>query len=366
MQIEIRREELLKPLTLVAGVVERRQTSPILSNLLLRSDATNLTMIGTDLEVEIIANLPAPNSKKGEITVPARKLLDICRMLPAQALISFKLEKEKMVIKSGNSRFTLLTMPATDFPSLETARWEWSFALPQQELKTLLEKTHFCMAQQDVRYYLNGLLLELSGEQVRAVATDGHRLALGEARVSTRSDAPHQVIVPRKGVQEIVRFLEPKEDAVEIQLSANHLRMNLGDIVFTSKLIDGRFPDYNKVIPATQSKQALLPSGGFREALTRVGILSNEKYRGARLSLERGKLRITAHNPEQEEASEELPVDYEGEEIEIGFNITYLSEAVAALDQGQVELRLTDPNSSCTLSAPQEKRYLYVVMPMRL
>jgi len=366
MHINIRRDELIKPLSIVAGVVERRQTLPILSNILVRTDGKNLTLTATDLEVEISTHLPVPGTQQSEFTVPARKLYDICRALPANAEIEIKLDKDRVGIKSGKSRFRLLTMPATEFPALEASSWEMSFSLPQKQLRWLLEKTMFCMAQQDVRYYLNGLLFEASGQTIRAVATDGHRLSMAETDVTPSFKTGKQVILPRKGVVEMIRFLEDTDDPVEIQIGPNHIRTNLKGLVFTSKLIDGRFPDYNKVIPVNQTKQVRLVKETFRETLNRVAILSNEKYRGVRFTLSKGLMTITAHNPEQEEAQEELEIDYRGDDIEIGFNVNYMSEAVSAIESPEIELSLNDPNSSCLLHTPGNNRHLYVVMPMRL
>jgi DNA polymerase-3 subunit beta len=347
-------------------VVERRQTLPILSNVLIRLQQGELSLAGTDLEVEVIVKTRSAQGSDGELTVPARKLLDICRALPAQAKIDIKLEKEKAVIKSGRSRFTLMVLPASDFPSIEAAQWERSITLPQKALKELLEKTQFCMAQQDVRYYLNGLLLEVGANKLRAVATDGHRMAMSEAPLGSHGEGDKQVIVPRKGVQELTRFLESSDETVDVLLGSNHLRVVFPNLTFTSKLIDGRFPDYNKVIPQKQTILLKLDRDLFRETLNRAAILSNEKYRGVRFSIAPGTLRVTAHNPEQEEAQEELAIDYQGGELDIGFNVTYISDAIGALDSTVVEFGLSDANSSCTLRSPDEHRYQYVVMPMRL
>jgi DNA polymerase-3 subunit beta len=366
MNITIQREELMKPLAFVAGVVERRQTLPILANVLLRFEGDTLVLTGTDLEVEVIARSTAATGQPGEMTVAARKLLDICRALPAKAKLEIRQEKEKAVIKSGSSRFSLLTMPAGDFPSIETAQWDQTIAVRQQDLRMLLSKTHFCMAQQDVRYYLNGLLMELTEGRLRTVATDGHRLALAEAALASGGGPERQVIVPRKGVQELMRFLEDSAETVELQLSANHLRANLRELTFTSKLIDGRFPDYNKVIPAQHTRKVETDRVAVLDTLNRVAILSNEKYRGARITLSSGRMSITAHNPEQEEAREEVEVTYQGEEMEIGFNVNYVAEAINALESEQVEFGLTDANSSCTIRTPGTTGHLYVVMPMRL
>jgi DNA polymerase-3 subunit beta len=366
MHITVRREELLKPLGIVAGVVERRQTLPILSNILLRYNGKELSLTGTDLEVEITARISAQGGTAGEMTVPARKLYDISRALPAEAEIHISFEKDKALIRSGKSRFRLLTMPASEFPAIETAQWEHTVSLPQKQLRWLLEKTMFCMAQQDVRYYLNGLLIELNGKRLRSVATDGHRLSLAETELTNSINGEKQVILPRKGVLEMTRFLNDSDETIEVQIGANHMRANLKDMTFTSKLIDGRFPDYTKVIPSNQSKHIHVKRDVFRETLNRAAILSNEKYRGVRFGLSDGLLTITAHNPEQEEAQEELVVNYKGEGLEIGFNVNYISEAVGALDSDEVEFGLNDPNSSCLLRAPDNSKHLYVVMPMRL
>lgn len=366
MHIIVKREDLLKPLSIVAGVVERRQTLPILSNIMLRYNGKELALTGTDMEVELSAQLQGKSGENGEMTVPARKLHDICRALPNESLIEISLDKEKALIKSGKSRFRLLTMPATEFPAIETAQWDIKFSLPQNKLRWLLEKTMFCMAQQDVRYYLNGLLFEVSEQQLRAVATDGHRLSLAEVDLSSSISGEKHVILPRKGVQEMIRFLDDSDAEVQLQIGANHMRATLKDLTFTSKLIDGRFPDYNRVIPATQSKRVMVMRTPFRETLNRAAILSNEKYRGVRFGLGSGLMTITAHNPEQEEAQEEIAIDYSGESMEIGFNVNYISEAVGALDAEEVEFCLNDPNSSCLLRVPGNSKHLYVVMPMRL
>ncbi len=366
MHITVKREDILKPLSIVAGVVERRQTLPILSNILLRYNGKELALTGTDLEVEISARISVKSGEKGEMTVPARKLHDICRALPADASIDISLDKEKALIKSGKSRFRLLTMPATEFPSIETAQWDTKLTLSQNKLRWLLEKTMFCMAQQDVRYYLNGLLFEANGSLLRAVATDGHRLSLAEVDLSHSINVEKHVILPRKGVQEMTRFLDDSDTEVQLQIGANHLRAALDNLTFTSKLIDGRFPDYNRVIPATQSKRLKVQRGAFRETLNRTAILSNEKYRGVRFGLSSGLMTITAHNPEQEEAQEEVAIDYSGDSLEIGFNVNYISEAVGALDAEEIEFCLNDPNSSCLLRVPGNSRHMYVVMPMRL
>lgn len=366
MRVTVQREDLLKPLGLVTSAVERRHALPILANALIVLEDGVLSLTGTDLEVEIKTRVNVGEGVNGEITAPARKLFDICRALPSQAKIDLRVDKEKLILKSGSSRFSLVTMPASEFPGIEAADWKEQATLPQRDLKAVLEKTHFCMAQQDVRYYLNGLLLEFQGDRLRAVATDGHRLALAETALPGPASAERAVIVPRKGVQEILRFLEDSDAVLGVSLTSNHLRITLKDVMFTSKLIDGRFPDYTKVIPRSQTKVIQIGREMLRETLNRVAILSNEKYRGVRLGLNKGVLRITAHNPEQEEAQEELPVAYQGDDLEVGFNVNYLSDAVAALRGEDAELGLNDSDSSGTVRSPGDQGQLYVVMPMRL
>jgi len=270
------------------------------------------------------------------------------------------------VIRSGRSRFTLSTLPVTEFPTVDDIRGVREFTVPQQTLKRLIERTHFCMAVQDVRYYLNGLLLELGKDRLRAVATDGHRLALCESEEAVDAKEDLQVIVPRKGIQELLRLLEDKDTPVTVQIGTNHVRAVLPEIQFTSKLIDGRFPDYQRVLPKGSNKQLVADRELLRQALTRTSILSNEKYRGIRLTLAKDSLSIQAHNPEQEEAEEEIEVSYTGDGLEIGFNVNYLIDAIAAIDDANVQISLSDPNSSCIVQGPHSAVCKYVVMPMRL
>lgn len=365
MQITIARDELLKPVSLVAGVVERRQTLPILSFIKARQAGGRLTLTGTDLEIEMSVEVAAGNGD-AEFTVPARKLFDICRALPEGSNITLSNQGEKILLKAGKSRFTLQTLPAKDFPAIDTATWELALTVTQGALKTLFERTQFCMAQQDVRYYLNGLCLELGSTETRAIATDGHRMAISEMGVGGASGS-RQIIVPRKGIHEMGRLLDTSDAAVDIQIAQNHLRLRTNSgVVFTTKLIDGRFPDYTKVVPANLSKTVGLDRIAFREALGRVAILSNEKYRGVRLNLSSGALSVSAHNPEQEEAVEELEADYKGESLEIGFNVNYLIEAVNAVSSETIQLGLNDANSSCVVWAVSDPSTRYIIMPMRL
>jgi DNA polymerase-3 subunit beta len=365
MKLSASREVLLQPLQAVIGVVERRQTMPILANVLLVAKNGQLAVTATDLEVELVANADADVQAGGEVTVPGRKLLDICRALPDEAEISMSLSGEKLTVKSGRSRFSLMTLPAAEFPTVENINAEHSLSVPQGKLAKLLDKTHFSMAQQDVRYYLNGLLLETAKEHLRAVATDGHRLALCEVGLEQKGLPEQQVIVPRKGVLELQRLLGGEDD-LELVLGSNHVRIQLGAIRFTSKLIDGRFPEYERVIPQDTSNQLVADREAFRGALQRTAILSNEKYRGIRLIIKSGGLLLQAHNPEQEEAEEELEISYKGDDIEIGFNVNYLLDALGAIESDEVSLAVVDGNSSCLLREPGNDESKYVVMPMRL
>ncbi len=366
MNIILQREDVLKPLGYVAGVVEKRQTLPILSFILLRQEGDEITFTGTDLEVEIIARIKTNRNVSVELTLPARKFLDICRALPEGAIIEIRKDDDKVSVKSGKSRFSLLTLPPTDFPNIQASQWNQSISVSQAVLKNLLQQTHFCMAQQDMRYFLNGLLVELGDGRLQIVGTDGHRMAISESALKEYAGGSKQIIVPRKGIHEFMRLLEDVSDPVELQFNANHMRARTANFVFTSKLIDGKYPDYAKVIPATQNKRVYVEREALRESLGRAAILSNEKYRGVRLTLADKSLKISAHNPEQEEAQEEIAAEYSGETMEIGFNVSYMLEAIGALHSQQIVIGLTDANSSCTISSPDTKTPLYVIMPMRL
>ncbi len=366
MKIELEREKLLKPLGVVASVVERRQTLPILANILFRKDAGRLMLTGTDLEIEVTNTIDGVEGQDGACTVTARKMVDICRALPEGAIIKLDLEADKAVVRSGRSRFSLQVLAAEDFPTLETEQWQCRFTTPQGRLKRLLDQTAFSMAHQDVRYYLNGLLFDIVNSSLCAVATDGHRLAKGEIAIDGDGVDDRQAIIPRKAVLEISRFLEDTDDPVEVALNPNHIRFVCGSSVFTSKLIDGRFPDYKAVMSTMLPVLLTMNRGELHETLMRASILTNEKFRGVRINIGDGRFQVTAHNPEQEEATDEMPVDYSGDEIEIGFNVNYLMDALKALHSDDVEMRLQDGNSSCTFNAPGDQQTRYLVMPMRL
>jgi DNA polymerase-3 subunit beta len=365
MKISAEREKILGPVQTVIGVVERRQTMPILANVLLSAKNNRLSVTATDLEVELVASVDVMVQQGGDITIPGRKFLDICRALPEGVTISLAVEGDKVTLKAGRSRFTLSSLPASDFPTVEEINAQQTIQLPQADFRRLLDKTHFSMAQQDVRYYLNGLLLEADGNTLRAVATDGHRLALCEIQLATKTKATQQVIVPRKGVLELQRILG-SEGTLDVAIGTNHIRAQIGDVRFTSKLIDGRFPEYSRVIPSQPARQLQADRDLLRASLQRTAILANEKYRGIRLALKNNALTIQAHNPEQEEAEEEIEVRYSGDDLEVGFNVNYLLDALAAIDGKDVAIGLTDANSSCLVHAPESTTSRYVVMPMRL
>jgi DNA polymerase III subunit beta len=365
MKLTAEREKLLAPLQAVIGVVERRQTMPVLANVLLGVTQGRLSITATDLEVELVATADVSVQQTGDITIPGRKLLDILRALPDKVTVSISAEGEKAVIKAGRSRFSLSTLPATEFPVIEDINSQQSVQISHKDLSRLLEKTHFSMAQQDVRYYLNGMLLEIDGQVLRAVATDGHRLALSEANLEGKAKNSQQVIVPRKGVLELQRVLSPEGNAT-LAIGTNHVRAQIGDVRFTSKLIDGRFPEYSRVIPAAPTAAIRADRDVLRQALQRTAILSNEKYRGIRINVRHNAVTVQAHNPEQEEAEEEIEVTYEGGDLEVGFNVNYLLDALAAIDGQEVEIGLTDSNSSCLIRSPGTAGSRYVVMPMRL
>jgi DNA polymerase-3 subunit beta len=365
MKLTAEREKLLAPLQAVIGVVERRQTMPVLANVLLGVAQGKLSIAATDLEVELVAATEVSVQQPGDITVPGRKFLEILRALPEKSSVSISTEGEKAVIRAARSRFTLSTLPAAEFPVIDDINAQQTVQIPRKDLVRLLEKTHFSMAQQDVRYYLNGMLLEIDGDLLRAVATDGHRLALCEATLETKAKASQQVIVPRKGVLELQRVLTP-EGTAAVAIGSNHVRAQIGDVRFTSKLIDGRFPEYSRVIPAAPSAAIRADRDVLRQALQRTAILSNEKYRGIRINVRNNAITVQAHNPEQEEAEEEIEVSYTGNELEVGFNVNYLLDALAAIEGQDVELGLTDSNSSCLIRSPGNSSARYVVMPMRL
>lgn len=367
MNFSVSRDAFLKPLQFVAGVVERRNTLVILGNVLLEAEDSVFRITGTDMEVELVAEmvLETPVAEAVKVTVAGRKLLDIVKSLPANAHLQLALETERLILKCGRSRFSLATLPANEFPNIQTDLQSSELLLAQGALKKVIQATSFAMAVQDVRYYLNGILLELKDQQLRAVATDGHRLAMSSVSSSVALPSV-QVIVPRKGILELDRLLEDSEEPVRLALSSNHLRAKLGDYTFTTKLIDGKFPDYERVIPRVTDKEIVADKEALKQVLSRVAILSNEKYRGVRVVFESGNLQVLANNPEQEEAEENLAIDYAGDALEIGFNVSYLIDVLSTVAGDQVMIKASDSNSSVLLRDFGDDSGLYVVMPMRL
>ncbi|MEM7251694.1 MAG: DNA polymerase III subunit beta [Pseudomonadota bacterium] len=369
MKFKLARDALLRPLQVVNGVVERRQALPILANTLVTLQDDILSLTATDMEVELIARVKVEGGTPGETTVPARKFIDICRSLPADSEVSFNLEDGRVIIRAGRSRFTLSTLPAEEYPASEVPSGTQTVTVPRGELKRLIDLTQFAMANQDVRYYLNGLLLEFHGQRLRAVATDGHRLALAELALDGPLDeARRQLIVPRKGVLELNRLLSDDDDPLELAISANMVRADVGDVSFASKLVDGRFPDYERVVPDRDEwqKHIVADRETVRQSLARASILSNEKYRAIRLSLRPQTLQVVANNPEQEEAEDEVEVAFDGDPLEIGFNVSYLMDALTNVPSDTVNIFLNDPSSSCLILPEGRDDCQYVVMPMRL
>lgn len=368
MKFSIQRETLLKPLQAIINVVERRHTMPILANILLEVKDGELRLTATDTEVELIARLPnVLSSEEGAVTVPGKKLVDICRSLPEGAQIEFILDKKhKFAVQSGKSRFLLSHLPADGFPNISLELGDKTFKLPQKTLMQLLKRTYFAMAQQDVRYFLNGMLLEVNGNVIKAVATDGHRLALSSATISETNMPVTQVIIPRKAVLELMRLVQEVDEPVSLTLGVNHIRAVLPEYTFTSKLLDGRYPDYSRVIPKEGINKLHANRDALKQALSRTAILSNEKYRGVRLQLGEGLLKLMANNPEQEEAQDELEVNYQGEKIEIGFNVSYLLDVLGVLDTGDVQMSLANANSSALIHTVGKAESVYVVMPIKL
>jgi DNA polymerase-3 subunit beta len=366
MKIKTKREDLLEPLQNLGGVIERRQTLPILSNILVKAGNGLMDMTATDLEVELKTQAVAECEGELEFTIPARKILDICKALPEEAEIIIDLEKDKARVISGRSRFTLGTLPAQDYPVIEATASTNIVSIRERELKRLIDRTSFAMAQQDVRYYLNGMLLEINTNNIRTVATDGHRLALSEVNKTNQEQQELQVILPRKAVIELSRLLNEFDQDIKLELSSNYLKVLLQNSIFTTKLIDGRFPDYMRVMPSGLDKELTADKNLLKQSLSRASILSNEKYRGIRFNVLNGVLQLQAHNPEQEEAEEEVEVGYQGEDIKIGFNVGYLLDAISAIPESDIIIELKDSNSSALLYGKNNKQSQYVVMPMRI
>ncbi len=366
MKFNIDKTKLVEALQLIAGAVEKRQTLAILSNILIEVSEEQLHMVATDLEVELsVVIKPDTVTNEGVTTVPARKFIDIVKSLPDDKPISLTLNDNRLTIQSGRSRFTLQTLPANDFPHVEEGVGTARLSIPCSILSEMIDRTQFAMAQQDVRYYLNGMFFEIDGTQLRTVATDGHRLALSEWQLPDSYDIG--VIVPRKGMLELGRLVSGRSSEVELVIGTNHLRAQIDGISLTSKLVDGKFPDYQRVIPRDTDKEVFVDRAQLKEGLQRAAILSNEKFKGVKLQLnENDSITLLSNNPEQEEAEIHIPAETEAYELEIGFNVQYLLDVVNSCREQKVKILLGDVNSSALIQEVGESKALYVVMPMRL
>lgn len=356
----------MKPLQAIIGVIDRTQTLPVLANVKCVVSEDEITLTTTDLEIELTCSFPHIPIEQGAITFPARKLFDILKALPSEIEVQIEVEDNRAQITAGRSRFTLSCLPVDEFPVLDDLQFDKTLTLPKNELRKLIERVSFSMAISDVRYFLNGLLLDVAGDQLNAVATDGHRLSVAYLTLSESSGIEKQFIIPRKGVEELLKLLENESAPVHLELSQNHLRVELGGIVFTTKLIEGKFPDYRRVVPALGDKIIVADRLGLIEALTRASVLSQDKFRGIRVNVEEFLLKLQVNNPEQEQAEEEVEVNYQGEPFATAFNVTYLLDALKTLDDDMVRLSFTAPNSSCLIQNSDGDDVRYVVMPMRL
>ncbi|MEY5097556.1 MAG: hypothetical protein RJA36_275 [Pseudomonadota bacterium] len=360
-------DKVLAALQSVAGIVERRHTLPVLANVLIRKTAGQVQLTTSDLEIQIRTQVDLGGDDSAfSTTVGARKLIDILRTLPSDQLVSLEASAAKLVLKGGKSRFTLQTLPAEDFPLVQEApSFGPAFSVPQKTLKSLLNQVSFSMAVHDIRYYLNGILFVAEGKKLSLVATDGHRLAFASAELDV--EVPKQeVILPRKTVLELQRLLSDKEGAIEMQFAANQARFRFEGMEFVTKLVEGKFPDYNRVIPRNHRNIVILGRTALLAALQRAAIMTSEKFKGVRLNIERGSLRVAANNADQEEAVDELDIEYDGDAIEIGFNVGYLIDALSNMSQDMVRVELADGNSSALITIPDNEHFKYVVMPMRI
>ena len=360
-------ENFLSVLQSVAGIVERRHTLPILANVLIRKTGSTLQLTTSDLEIQIRTSAQLDgDSGNFTTTIGARKLIDILRTMPADQTVSLESSAAKVILKGGKSKFTLQTLPAEDFPLVqESANFGPVFSVPQKTLKDLLSQVSFAMAVHDIRYYLNGILFVAEGKQLSLVATDGHRLAFSSATLDV--EVPRQeVILPRKTVIEMQRLLSDAEGAIEMQFANNQAKFSFEGMEFVTKLVEGKFPDYNRVIPKNHKNIISLGRVALLASLQRTAILTSDKFKGVRLNIDPGTLRVASNNAEQEEAVDELDIDYGGDSIEIGFNVTYLIDALTNMTQEMVRMELSDSNSSALLTIPDNATFKYVVMPMRI
>ena len=366
MNIQINRETLLKPLTAVTSIVEKRHTLPILSNLLLEAKQNKIHLTATDLEMQISLSVDSASGSDFSTTISAKKLLDICRSLPDSSEINMATNDSRVILKAGKSRFNLQTLPVADYPVMSKTQGESTLVtIGQQQLKALLKQVEFAMAQQDIRYYLNGLLFEVSGNRLNIVGTDGHRLSFTSTELKEIYEK-QDVILPRKTVVELIKLLDDSEEDVQVEISSNQVNFSFGSFKLISKVIDGKFPDYNRVIPTGHQNSFTTDRVGILLAMQRASILSNEKYRGIRMVLNNNNLKLISTNSDQEEAEEELEVSYSGDTLDIGFNVTYLIDVLNNTNSEQATFSFADANSSCLITVPNNLDYKYVVMPMRI
>jgi DNA polymerase III subunit beta len=360
-------EKFLNALQSVSGIVERRHTLPILANVLLRKTGHDIEFTTSDLEIQVRTTQELGGDEASfSTTVGARKLIDILRSLPSDQVVTLSAKDNKLTLQAGKSRFTLQTLPAEDFPLVnETVDFGPSFSVPQKTLRDLVNQVHFAMAVHDIRYYLNGILFIAEGKQLTLVATDGHRLALAQALLD--NEVPKQeVILPRKTVLELQRLLRDEDTPIEMRFAGNQARFSFSGMEFVTKLVEGKFPDYNRVIPKNHKNSVVMGRAPLLASLQRAAILTSEKFKGVRVNIEPGSLRIASSNAEQEEAKEELEIDYAGDSIEIGFNVTYLMDALANMNSEMIKLELQDTAASALFTVPDQPGFKYVVMPMRI
>jgi len=361
-------EKFLGALQSVAGIVERRHTLPILANVLIRKEGAQIELTTSDLEIQVRTSAELGGDEGSfATTVGARKLIDILRALPPDQTVTLAAAQNKLTLTAGRSRFTLQTLPSEDFPLVNAAvDFGPTFSVPQKTLRDLVNQVHFSMAVHDIRYYLNGILFIAEGKTLTLVATDGHRLAMAQSTLENECPVKQEVILPRKTVLELQRLLKDEDTPIEMRFAGNQARFNFSGMEFVTKLVEGKFPDYNRVIPKNHKNSVVVGRAPLLGCLQRAAILTSEKFKGVRMNIEPGMLCIVSSNAEQEEAKEELEIDYEGDAVEIGFNVTYLIDALANMSQEMVKLEVQDSNASALITIPDRTDFKYVVMPMRI
>ncbi len=366
MNFTLTRDELLTPLMQIVNVIEKKQTMPILSNVLIQLDNGNLTLTGTDLEIQIVSHIPNPCEDSFAITASGKKLMDICKSFTSNVDIKFKLDQDHLKIHSGRSRFTLVTLSADDYPNFAEDQLSMEVYLSSSSLKKGLEKTAFCMGHQDVRYYLNGLLLNIFNQSVKFIASDGHRMALYDDTLDMSCEQDYRLLIPRKGVTELTRILDDSDDEVRFEFSDNNIKVHFRNTIFSAKLINAKYPIFNKIFVQDFNSQIVFEKSMLKEILSRIAILANEKSRGVTLAISESKMTISTHNPEQEEADEDLQIEYSGEPISLAFNVNYLIEAISNIESEQVIFTTAQNGSCCIIEEPDNNLYRYVVMSMKI